>query len=159
MDALMQAPLTMCTSKVTLAAGTTTTISNTGTILFCIGGKAYSKSAMTNAATPTTDANTGAAFVAVGANKGSIFVVGLDKDGAVKVVQGKIVDLDAAGAFITAPEFGPVPKTVCPIGYIVIKAGSTASNWTFGSSNLSGATGLTYTFVDVMTLPDRPQIA
>jgi len=159
MDALMQGPLTICTSKVTLAAGTTTTLSNTGTIPYCINGKAYSKSAMTNAATPTTDAATGASFVAVGANKGCIFVVGLDSSGNVKVVQGQITDLDAAGAFIVAPGFGPVPKTVCPIGYIVIKVGSTGSNWTFGSSNLSGATGVTYTFVDVMTLPDRPQIS
>lgn len=159
MDALAQIPLTLCTSKVTLAAGSTTTLSSTGTILFCIEGKAYSKAALSNTATPTTDAATGSAFVGVPINKGSIFVVGLDKDGNVKVVQGQITDLDASGAFIVEPLFGPVPKTVCPIGYIVIKVASNGSTWTFGSSNLSGVTGLTYTFVDVMALPARPQIS
>jgi hypothetical protein len=49
---------------------------------------------------------------------------------------------------------------MCPIGYIVLKAGSTLSGtFTFGSSNLSGVTGMTYTFVDVIGLPDRPQIS
>jgi hypothetical protein len=42
--------------KVALAAGTTTTISTTGTTTYGINGKAYSKAAITNGATPTTDA-------------------------------------------------------------------------------------------------------
>lgn len=159
MDALSQIPLTMCTMKAALAAGTTTTYSTTGVTLFCIGGKAYSKAAVTNGATPTTDATTAAAFVAVGANYGSVFVFGYDKDGTIKVSQGSVVALDASGAFILAPQFPAIPDTVCPFGYLVIKAGSTASNWTFGSSNLSGATGITYTFVDVMTMPARPQVS
>lgn len=159
MDALSQIPLTMCTMKAAIAAGTTSTLSTTGTTLYCIKGKAYSKGALTNQATPTTDAATGSAFVAVGANYGCVFVVGFDSGGNLKVVQGPLQALDVSGSFILAPQFGPVPDTVCPIGYIVIKVGSTGSNWTFGSSNLSGATGLTYTFVDVMTLPDRPQVS
>lgn len=159
MDALSQIPLTMCTMKAAIAAGTTTTLSTTGTTLYCIKGKAYSKAALTNQATPTTDAATGSAFVAVGANYGCVFVVGFDSSGNLKVSQGPLQALDVNGSFILAPQFGPVPDTVCPIGYIVIKVGSTGSNWTFGSSNLSGATGLTYTFVDVMTLPDRPQVS
>lgn len=159
MDTLSQIPLTMCTMKATLAAGTTTTYSTTGTTLYCIGGKAYSKAAVTNGATPTTDATTAAAFVAVGANYGSVFVFGYDSSGTIKVSQGSVVALDASGAFILAPQFPAIPDSVCPFGYLVIKAGSTASNWTFGSSNLSGATGITYTFVDVMTLPARPQVS
>ena len=159
MDTLSQIPLTMCTMKATLAAGTTTTYSTTGVTLYCIGGKAYSKAAVTNGATPTTDATTAAAFVAVGANYGSVFVFGYDSSGTIKVSQGSVVALDASGAFILAPQFPAIPDTVCPFGYLVIKAGSTASNWTFGSSNLSGATGITYTFVDVMTLPARPQVS
>lgn len=159
MNNLSQTRLTMCTMKATLAAGATTTYSTTGTTLFCIGGKAYSKAAVSNGATPTTDANTAAAFVAVGANYGSVFVFGYDSGGNIKVMQGTVVALDASGAFILAPQFPVIPDTVCPFGYLVIKAGSTASNWTFGSSNLSGATGITYTFVDVMTLPARPQVS
>jgi hypothetical protein len=160
MDRLASVPLTLCLSKVTLAAGTTTTVSNTGTITFAIKGKAYSKSAMTNAATPTTDALTGSAFTALSASKGTVVVIGLDKDGALKACQGPIVDLDSANAFVQAPSFPLIPDTMCPIGYIVLKAGSTLSGtFTFGSSNLSGVTGMTYTFVDVIGLPDRPQIS
>lgn len=160
MDALMQVPLTMCVAKVTLAAGTTTTISNTGAIPFCIKGKAYSKTAMTNVATPTTDAAKGSAFRPIVANQGTIVVIGLDSGGNVKAAQGGIEPLDVAGLFMRAPELPSIPDTMCPIGYIVLKGGSTlASAWTFGSSNLSGVTGMTYTFVDIMTLPERPQIA
>lgn len=162
MDLQAASPVTMCTSKVTLAAGTTTTISNTGTILYAIRGKAYSKTAMTNAATPTTDAATGAAFTGVTANNGCVFLIGLNAAGAVKCVQGSITPLDATGAFITAPNFGGPPLDFCPIGYLVIKAGSTANattGWIFGTSNNSSVTGITYTFVDLMGLPDRPQIS
>lgn len=162
MDNLASIPLTLCLGKVTLAAGTTTTLSNTGTTVFAIKGKAYSKAAMSNAATPTTDASTGSAFNPVPANKGSIFVVGFDKDGNLKASQGSVENLSTAGLFINAPQFPVVPDTVCPIGYIVIKAGSSASSspgWLFGASNMSSVTGITYTFVDVVGLPPRPQIA
>lgn len=158
-DQLAQVPLTMCTMKATIAAGTTTTLTTTGVTLFCIKGKAYSRAALTNQATPTTDFATGAAFVGVAINKGSIFAVGFDSGGTLRCVQGTVTDLDASGAFIVSPSFGPTPDTFCPIGYIVIKVASNGSTWTFGSSNLSGVTGVTYTFVDVMTMPDRPQIS
>jgi len=163
MDNLASVPLTLCLMTSALAAGTTTTISTTGTTHFAIKGKAYTKSAMTNAATPTTDANTGAAFVRVGTSEGSVYVVGLDKDGNVKVAQGSVVSLDSGGAFLQAPQFPVIPDTVCPIGYLVIKAGATAaakaSGWLFGTSNNSSVTGITYTFVSVIGIPDRPQIA
>mgnify|MGYP003651502435 CR=1 FL=1 len=162
-------PITMCLSKVTLAAGTTTTISNTGTTVFAIRGKAYSKTAMTNVATPTTDWATGAAFSAVKTDKGSVVMIGLDSDGTVRAIQGTITDLDATGAFINAPQFGGTGPSgsgtgngdFCPIGYLVIKAGSTAAaaGWVFGTNNNSSVTGITYTFVDVCGWPDRPQIS
>lgn len=158
-DFLKSIPLTMCTMKAAIAAGTTSTLSTTGTTLFCIKGKAYSKGALTNQATPTTDAGTGAAFPSFGPSQGVVVVVGFDKSGNLKAVQGGIQTLDSSGAFVNAPQFGAVPDTMCPIGYIVLKAGSTASAFTFGSSNLSGATGLTYVFTDLMTLPDRPQVS
>lgn len=115
MDTLQAIPITMCLGKVTLAAGTTTTISNTGTTVFAIRGKAYSKGAMTNAATPTTDYATGLAFKPIpipatapnlAAGYGSIFMVGLDHSGNLRVIQGTIEALDASGNFINAPQFG-----------------------------------------------------
>ena len=150
--------ITMCFSKATLAAGTTTTISTTGTTTFCIGGKFYTKSAITNGATPTTDVNTGSAFVGVGANEGSVFVYMFDKDGNLKCAQGEVVDLDAGANFVTLPEFPRIDTdTYAPFAYLLIKVDSTGSSWVQGTGNQSGATGVTYTRQDIAVLPARPQ--
>jgi hypothetical protein len=161
MDIQALSSQTGCLSKATLAAGTTSTISTTGTTAYVIRSKAYAKSAISNGATPTTDAATGLAFPSLSANQGAVVLVGLDASGNVKAVQGGIQALDVSGNFLIAPQFGPIPDNFCPIGYIVLKAGSTLSGtFTFGSSNLSGVTGMTYTFVDVaLGMPDRPQVS
>lgn len=160
MDVLASSPVTLCMSKITLAAGSTTTVSNTGTITYCIRGRAYTKSAITNGATPTTDAAKGSAFRPIVANQGTIIIWGLDKDGNQKACQGSIEALDASGNFLRAPELPVLPNTMCPMGAIVLKGGATlASAWTFGSSNLSGVTGMTYLFVDLLGMPDRPFIS
>lgn len=149
--------------KATLAAGTTTTYSTTGTTQYSINGKAYSKAAVTNGATPTTDIVTGAAFVALTASKGCKFVFGYDASGTVRVAQGAIVDLDGAadGAnalFIKgAPPLPPVPDDFAPFAYCETKVGASGSTWTFGSSNLAGPpSNVLHTFTDVTTLPTRP---
>lgn len=160
MDPLAAAPGTFCPAKVTLAAGTTTTLVNTGTTPFCIKGKAYSKAAMSNAASPTTDARTGSAFTGIMANQGTVVIVGFDKDGNVKACQGSVESLDSSGNFILAPQLPIVPDTVCPVGYIILKGGAAlVGTFTFGSSNLSGVTGMTYTFGDLMTMPPRPIVS
>lgn len=160
MDFLQALPLTMCVTKPVLAAGTTTTVSTTNAITGCLRGKAVTKTALSNTATPTTDATTGAAFTGITANQGTIVVLAIDASGNLKASQGTVQALDSAGAFIQAPQFPMVPDTVIPFGYIVLKGGSTlVGTWTFGSSNLSSVTGMTYTFVDIMTLPDRPQVS
>jgi hypothetical protein len=160
MDYLSQVPMTMTLMKAVLAAGTTTTYSTTGTTQYCIKGKAYSKAAVTNGATPTTDHTTGAAFLPVSANQGSVYVFSYDAAGTVRVSQGQVLALDSAGLFVLSPQFPAIPDTDCPFGYLIIKAGSTASGtWTFGTNNLSSVTGITYTFVDINMLPDRPQVA
>lgn len=167
MDNLKMAPLTLCLSKATLAAGTTTTYSTTGTTVYAIKGKAYSTAAKTNVATPTVDITDGLAFTPVAypasssvGGQGSVFVFCFDSGGTLRVAQGTVEQLDILGNFINAPQFPIIPDTVCPFGYLVVKLGPTAvANWTFGSSNLSGVTGVTYTFVDVITLPDRPQVS
>jgi hypothetical protein len=177
MDYQSGVPATFCLSKVTLAAGSTTTISNTGTTTFAIKGKAYTKTAMTNVATPTTDYVTSLAFKTIpipntapnlGLGYGCVFTVGFDHNGNVKVTQGTIEALDVNGNFINAPQFGgagpagssTTDNDFCPIGYIVVQLGATAvATWTFGTNNLSGVTGVTYTFVDLITLPDRPQVS
>jgi hypothetical protein len=161
MDQLEQVALTMCMSKAALAYGTTSTLTTTGTTTFCIKGKAYTKAAITNLATPTTDAATGLAFPPLVANQGTVIVVGYDSGGNLKACQGTIQGLDVGGLFIQAPLLPNVPDTMCPIGYFTVLAGSTAvGSWVFGTNNLSAVTGLTFTTPqDVVTLPFRPQIA
>lgn len=159
MDTLTFRGDTQCLMKAVIAAGTTSTLTTTGVTQYKIRGKSYSKAALTNQATPTLDATTGIAFVPFGPNQGTVVVVGFDSGGNLKAAQGTIRPLDQSGAFLHAPEFPAIPQTMCPIGYIILKAGATASAFTFGTSNLSGVTGLTYTFVDVGTLPERPQVA
>jgi hypothetical protein len=140
-----------------LAAGTTTTINTTGTTTYAIRGKFYTKTAITNGATPTTDYATGAAFLPIpipatapnlAAGYGSVYTVGFDHSGNVKVIQGTIVPSDASGNFINAPQFGGLgpqgsgstDNDFCPIGYIVVKLGATAvATWTFGTNNLSSS--------------------
>lgn len=166
MDALQQAPLTMATTKAGLTAGTTTTYTTANTVQFSIKGKAYSKTAVTNGATPTTDATLGTAFSAIAAGYGSVFVFGFDSSGAIKVSQGSVEALDgsttsgATAKFIRSPQFPIVPDTVCPFGYCTVLVGSAGSAWTFGSSNLAGPpSNVGINFVDIQTLPDRPQVS
>lgn len=161
MDALSQNTAYQVLGKSGLAAGTTTTVSTGGSITYAIRGKTAVKGQVTNGTTPTTDFATGAAFVAVTTSKGSVFTIGFNAAGTMKAVQGSIESLDASGAFIRAPQFGPIPDDYCPFGYLVIKAGSTASaaGWVFGTNNMSSVTGITYAFVDTSILPDRPQVS
>lgn len=157
---------TMCFTKSTLAAGTTTTLSQSAAATYSINGKIYIQgSAWSNTATPTTQAS-GKAFVPVPRGYGSVFVIGADKDGNMKVEQGEVVPLFPTGGnvadidFLTdKPQFPEVPDTVCPLGYMILKIGAnlSATSWTFGASNLASLTGSTKTFVDCSVLPDRPQ--
>lgn len=169
MDKLTLGAVTMCASKATAAAGTTTTFNTTGATLYSIGGKAYSTAAAANAATPTTDGNTGAAFVPVGKSKGSVFVLAYDGQAAaanaIKVYQGSVEALtsDASGAdakFIgPGPTFPSIPSNVCAFAYLITKVGASGTPWTFGASNLAGPpSNVLHTFTDVFSLPDRPQV-
>lgn len=188
MDYQQQIPQTVNQTKAGLAAGTTTTITQTlaggaTANIIAIGGKQYSVAALSNTASPPADYTTGNPFAVVPPGYGAAFVIGFDKSGNLKVIgpntpvspannpnSANIVPLDSGNNFINAPEFtamGPGPSTAvppeynnfCPIGYVVVKnALSNGSNWTFGSSNWN-ATGLTATFVDCATLPGRPQVS
>jgi hypothetical protein len=161
MHPLAMAPITMSFAKAAVVAGTTTTITTTVTAHYAIKSKMYTKTAITNGATPTTDATTGLPFVPIPyPSNGCVFIWGLDSGGNQKVMQGPIQALDASGNFIVAPQFPSVPEPVCPLAYIVVKLGATAvATWTFGTNNLSSVTGVTYAFVDICTIPDRPKVA
>lgn len=160
MDMLQSIPLTLNLGKPGLTNGTTTTYTIGTAFNYAIAGRTYNKGTASNAATPTTDVNTSAAFPGFTANNGTVVLWMVDASQNVKCAQGQIQALDVSGNFITAPQFPAVPDGYCPFAYLVLKGGSTLSGtFTFGSSNLSGVTGMTYTFQDIMGLPARPQVA
>lgn len=147
-----------------LVAGTTTTFTTTAATKTAIQGKFATDLAIsTNAATPTTDVNTGKAFVAQAANQAGVYVFGVNAAGAIKVAQGSIEDTEVgvtttAGAFKVAPQFPPLPDDFCPIGYAVVRTSPTGSAFTLGTTAWA-ASGITTTFKNVCTLPDRPQVS
>jgi hypothetical protein len=178
MDNQEFAPVTCCFTKAGLAVGTTSTLTQTlvggatGNVL-AIRGKTYLVAALSNTATPTADWATGKAFFPVLANQGCVFMIGFSAAGGLKAIQGQVCSLDANGNFVTAPQFGGLGPAgsgsgagggadFCPIGYLVVQAGSTANNttgWTFGTNNMSSVTGLTWTLDDVCGITDRPQVS
>ena len=145
-----------CTTKAGLAVGTGTTTTTANASLYCIAGKAYTAAGAPNAATPTTDAVTGAAFTALALNEAGVFAICLDTSGALKIVQGGIVDYTDAGTYAEAPKLPAIPDTLCPIGLEFVKVISTGSAWTMGDNNQASQTGITKTFVDLMVMPQRP---
>lgn len=173
MDILMQAPMTQNHTASVLAAGTTTTISQTRAATYTIKGKIYLQgSAWSNQATPTTDAASGSTFATIAPGNGAVFIIGINAAGTMLVTgpngsnPSGIQALDVNNKFINAP-FWPSsglqgsqtptnsPNNFCPLGYVeIFNAASNGSAWTFGSTSF-GATGITATFVDVNTLPDR----
>lgn len=170
MDYQTQTPLTQNMTASVVAAGTTTTLSQTNAATYSILGKIYAQSAAwSNQATPTVDFATGNAFNPILANQGSVYLIGLDHAKTMRVTQGEVKALDVNGNFIVAPMFGglgPVGQgstdnDFCPIAYVVVKAGATyaGTGWIFGTSNNSGITGITLTFVDINTMPARPQVS
>lgn len=164
MNDLSNITWTMVTNKAGLAAGTTTTYSTTAAPLqYCIKGKAYTKTAVTNGATPVVDVVDGLAFTPQAIGQASVYVFCFNAAGTIGVAQGGIENQDVSGNIVRPPQFPIIPDTYVPFAYLVVRlAPATAvtpavATWTFGTNNLSGVTGVTYAFDDVMILPDRPQ--
>lgn len=142
-----------------LSGGVNTTTTN-NTIQYSVQGLAFSKTAMSGVATPTTDAVTGAAFPALAASQGTVVVLCLDASGNLKAVQGPIMALNSAGNFQQqgGPQFPDIPDTLTAFAYVIFRNGSTGSAWTYGTSNWN-ATGMTVNVHDVFSLPKQPQLS
>lgn len=147
-----------------LTAGTTSTYTTTASTSTAIRGYfGTALTAQTNTASPTTDVNTGAAFLPLSPNKATVLVWGVNAAGAIQVVQGTIVDTapgvtTTVGAFRDAPQFPSIPDDFCPIGYSLHRTAPSAATWTPGTSAWA-ASGVSTTFRNVSTLPERPQIS
>ena len=170
--------LTMCFGNVALAAGSTTTLTSTGTPAYCVNGKPAAVTSVTNVQPFATDANTGSAVKTIPPGYGCVFVVGVNATFSTTYqwVQGEIVplrpadsatDYSAAKDWISGyPEFPVLPDGFCPVGYIVAKVASTQAvtsplnmftNLTTatGAQN-SNTTAYAITYTSVCTLPNRP---
>ena len=152
--------LNMCFSSGALTGtGAETVYDTTAAIVYSIDGKLYSKSAVTDGATPTTDGNTSAAFTAVLPDKICVFVWGLNSSGTVSLYQGDIDDVDGDTDLAEVyPQFPSLPDSVTPFAYTIYQTtgASAAAGLRPGTDNWN-ATGLTATHVNISTLPKRPQ--
>lgn len=139
--------------------GAETVYDTTAIINYAIGGKGYTKAAVTDGATPTADGDSNT-LNTLAASKGCILVWCLNAAGTVALFQSDVVDLNASNTWEEdggVPQFPPIDLTTwCPFAYSVLLNGSTGSTFTVGSSNWN-ATGMTATHTDVLTLPRRPQ--
>jgi len=142
------------TSGLLTATGAETVYDTTATINYVLNGKIATKTAITDGVTPTTDYVSGSA-ITLTASQGRCVVWGLISGGTVKVLAGDVVDWDGT-AFKVPPPFPDVPDDFVPFAYQILKASSSASAITFGSSNWN-ATGFTNAIVNVAVLPSRPQ--
>ena len=140
-----------------LSGGATTYSTGASGVTFCVGGKAIHVAQESGSTTPVLDAVTGLAFPALAANQGTVWVWGYTAAGAIQLAQGSIETLNA-GTFLRAPQFPILPDTVTAFAYTVAKDGATGGAFTVGTSNWN-TSGMTYATVDVMTLPQRPQIS
>lgn len=163
MDNLNLRGATINLSNAGLAAGTTNTTLTTATTAHVIAGNfGTTLAAQSNTSTtPTTDINTGATFIALAVSQACVFVWGVNAAGAMKVAQGSIKATQTgvtttAGAFIETPDFPTLPSDFCPIGYSVHRTSPTGTAFAFGTTSWA-ASGITSTFKNVCTLPDRPQ--
>jgi hypothetical protein len=146
-------------------AGTTSTFTSTVTTAGVINGKFVTTlGAQTNAASPTTDMNTGAAFNALAPNKACALVFGQTAAGALKLVQGPIVDTHVGvtttvGAFKELPQFPPLPNDFMPLAYTLVRTAPDAASWIPGTGSWTASGVSATTFKNVATLPNRPQSA
>lgn len=145
----------MCLGKAGLTAVAAATTLTYAAINISLNGRMYTAAAATAQASPTTDAQTKKAFLPLAAGQSCIFVICVDKAGARFAVQGAIGSEADFASSAGALEFpSQIPESICPIGYLVVRAGSTAvGNWTFSSNNFSGVTGVTVVAQDVCWLP------
>ena len=164
MDILAASPVKMATSNAVCVAGTTVTLTSTVRLDFCLNGKAFSRAIFTNQGmvSTTLDAITGVAFTPLAINQGSVYVLLIDSAGVLKAAQGSVETLDgrvsATAKFIRAPQFPTgIPQTLCPFAYVLSFNGSDGAAWTFGTTSWA-ATNSVQLFVNIMSLPDRPQI-
>lgn len=143
------------------ATGGVNTFSTANVLHYSIDGDAFTKAAVTNAATPTVDVVSGKAITLTAGNAIAV-AWGINDAGNFFVIGSKPVVWDGG---TVAPSFGfgnQVPETpqferpYAMFAITMLKASSAlVGTWTFGTS-LWNATGLTVAHHNVLLPPPRP---
>src|SRR3990167_1535876 len=156
--------LTMSLVSAGVTAGTNATFNQATTSRCVIGGKfAVGLAAGNGQTSPTTDVNTGAAFLPMVDDEICVFVWGVIAAGTIAVAQGRIESTlvgatTTPGTVVVNPQFPALPDNFCPIAYTVVKTAPSSSGFTFGTTTWA-TSGIDDVWVDIATLPDRPQNA
>lgn len=146
--------------KAGLGAGTTTTFSIANSVTYALKGQLYTLNAATNAAAPTLDAATGLAFKPLNPNQTCIFGFYVNAAGQVQVIQGVAVNTLEMSGGLAGCQFPQSDDSRTPFAYLLASASAAlATPWVFGAGNMSGVTGLTLTFRDVLDFPAQPIVA
>jgi len=147
---------TICLSKAGLTTGDGSALGvgiaapNGAGVDFAINGVLFHKADVATDAPLTADTAQGLLTTA-------IYLIMLNTSGTVSSKRSNIVTTAGLAAGSEQIQF-PVPTVdTCPIGYVRI-ACTTTYNFTPGTTALS-ATGITETFVDLMTVPSMPLTA
>ena len=157
--------ITVNLANAAAVAGTTSTLTTTVTTAGLINGEFVTPvTALTNSASPTTDANSGAAFIALQPNQCCALVYGQNKAGTIKLAQGPIIATlpgvtTTVGGMFDAPQFPPLPDDFLPLAYTIVQTAPSASAWTPGSGSWNASGVSATTFQNVGQLPKRPQVA
>lgn len=143
------------------ATGGETVHDTTLAIHYCIDGIGYSKAAITDGATPTTDAVSGAALTLTGTSTTGqqVYVVWcLDTSGNVKCIFGTKVAVNVSGKPTGNPPLVPsVPGTLAPFALQLLTHTGQASTVTFGSSNWN-TSGFTNSIKNMIGFIKRPTL-
>jgi hypothetical protein len=159
----INAGITINTTSAALVAGTTSTVTSTVTTAQVINGKfGTTLGAMTNAASPTTDAATGLAFNSLKPNQCCALVFGVNLAGTLGMCQGEIIGTNTGvtttvGSLLNDPQFPGLPDDFCPLAYTIVRTAPSAATWTPGSSSWTASGVSCSTFRNVAQLPNRPQ--
>ena len=147
------------TSGVFAAQTGTATMDSTTAVQACVNGIFVTAlAALTNQVfvpVSADDGSTTIVFTSLAANQACNFISCVNSAGAIKHLQGPIIDLETDGTFKTALGFGPIPDTLTPIAIHKVVCGSTSSGFIPGTT-FWDATGVTTTVYNISMLPKRP---
>lgn len=142
----------------TVATGGAATLATTTATVACVNG-AFATALASGAAKALSfvglDGVTAKVATALAVSQACVIVNCVNAAGVLKNVQGAVQNLDAANNLVNPVQFPRIPDNLTPFSYLVVKAGSTSSGFTPGTT-FWNATGITTTVQDIVTLPPRP---